>query len=213
MKLMLLGPPGAGKGTQAKRLVDTLGIPQISTGDMLRSAVAHKTKMGLEAKKFMDAGGLVPDEVVIGIVRDRLAEDDCARGFILDGFPRTVPQAEALAEFSPLDAVVNIQVDEDAVVERLAGRRTCKACGAIYHVVSSPPSREGVCDKCGGELHQRSDDNEDAIRERLEQYKQKTAPLIEWYADRGVLKNVDGAGSPDEVQARILAALGQGGEQ
>ena len=204
---MLLGAPGAGKGTQAKRLVDEMAIPQISTGDMLRGAVARGTEMGLEAKRYMDAGGLVPDEVVIGIVRDRLGEDDASKGFILDGFPRTVGQAEALAEFAPLDAVVNIAVPEELVVARLSGRRTCKACGAIYHVVSSAPSVDGVCDKCGGDLYQRSDDNETSIRERLRQYADKTAPLAAWYGDRDLLIDVDGTGSPDDVFARVTASL------
>lgn len=207
---MLLGAPGAGKGTQAKILVEVLGIPQISTGDMLRSAVAKETPMGLEAKRYMDAGGLVPDEVVIGIVRDRLAEPDCREGFVLDGFPRTVPQAEALEAIRPLDAVINVEVPEEDLVARLSGRRTCKACGAIFHVVHSPPSVAGVCDRCGGELYQRSDDHESAIRERLRQYREKTAPLESYYGSRGILKRVDGTGEPSDVQARLLAALGRG---
>ena len=207
MKLMLLGAPGAGKGTQAKRLVATHGIPQISTGDMLRAAVRQETAMGLEAKRFMDAGGLVPDEVVIGIVEDRLDQDDCRDGFILDGFPRTVPQAEALDGFAALQAVVNIVVSEELVVARLSGRRTCKACGAIYHVVNSPASVEGVCDQCGGELYQRSDDNETSIRARLSEYGQKTAPLERYYEERGVLFQVDGTGDPNDVEARVLQAL------
>ncbi len=212
MKLMLLGAPGAGKGTQAKRLMEGLAIPQISTGDMLRAAVANQTPMGLEAKRHMDAGGLVPDEVVIGIVRDRLVEPDCREGYILDGFPRTVPQAEALALFAQLDAVVAVDVAEDAVVGRLSGRRTCSACGAIYHVVHSAPSASGVCDRCGGELYQRSDDNEASIRERLSQYREKTAPLEAFYAAQGVLVRVDGFGEPDDVHARLLAAIGRGKE-
>ncbi len=206
--LMLLGAPGAGKGTQAKRLVELKGIPQISTGDMLRAAVKNETPMGLEAKRYMDAGDLVPDEVVIGIVRDRLAESDCTNGFILDGFPRTVAQAAALAEFAPLHCVLNISVPEDAVVGRLSGRRTCKACGAIFHVVNSPASVDGVCDACGGQLYQRSDDNEASIRTRLAAYREKTAPLETFYGDLGVLKNIDGLGSPAEIEARVLAAVG-----
>ena len=207
MKLMLLGAPGAGKGTQAKRLVGTKNIPQISTGDMLRAAVRQETAMGLEAKRYMDGGGLVPDEVVIGIVRDRLSEDDCADGFILDGFPRTVPQAEALDGFAALEAVVNIAVPSELVVARLSGRRTCKACGAIYHVVTSPASVEGVCDQCGGDLYQRSDDNETSIRARLNEYEEKTAPLESYYQERGVLHQIDGTGDPDDVEARVLQAL------
>ena len=207
MKLMLLGAPGAGKGTQAKRLIGTKNIPQISTGDMLRAAVRQETAMGLEAKRYMDSGGLVPDEVVIGIVRDRLSEDDCADGFILDGFPRTVPQAEALDGFAALEAVVNIAVPSELVVARLSGRRTCKACGAIYHVVTSPASVEGVCDLCGGDLYQRSDDNETSIRARLNEYEEKTAPLESYYEERGVLHQIDGTGDPDDVEARVLQAL------
>lgn len=209
MRMMLLGAPGAGKGTQAQTLAVEIGIPQISTGDMLRSAVADQTPMGVEAKRYMDLGQLVPDEVVIGIVQERLASDDCVNGYILDGFPRTVPQAEALNGFAPLDAVVDVQVPESELVSRLCGRRTCKSCGAIFHVVSSPPSRDGICDRCGGDLYQRSDDNEDSIKERLGQYKSKTAPLSDWYEGRGVLKRVDGTGDPSDVYARITAALGR----
>lgn len=208
MNLMLLGAPGAGKGTQAKRLVERLEIPQISTGDMLRSAVKSETAMGLEAKRYMDAGELVPDDVVIGIVRDRLAEPDCEKGFILDGFPRTTAQATALSEFAPLDRVLNIVVPEESVVGRLSGRRTCKACGAIFHVVNSPPSVDGVCNNCGGPLFQRSDDNEASIRTRLAAYRDKTAPLESFYSARGVLQNIDGLGSPEDIGARVLAAVG-----
>jgi adenylate kinase len=207
MKLMLLGAPGAGKGTQAKRLMTRKGLPQISTGDMLRAAVRQETSMGLEAKRFMDAGGLVPDEVVIGIVRDRLAETDCESGFILDGFPRTVGQARALDQFASLQAVVNIVVPEEQVVSRLSGRRTCKACGAIFHVVNSPPSVSGTCDQCGGELYQRSDDNETSIRARLAEYREKTAPLESYYGELGVLHEVDGTGDLDDVETRVLQAL------
>ena len=213
MQLMLLGAPGSGKGTQAKRLVDRFGIPQISTGDMLRSAVGRETRLGLEAKLFMDRGALVPDEVVIGIVEERLGAGDCSGGFILDGFPRTVPQAEALEAFAPLDAVVNVDVPEEDLVQRLSGRRTCKACGAIYHVVSSPASVDGVCDACDGALYQRSDDNEASILERLEQYRSKTAPLERWYGERDVLLRVDGTGSPEGVYERILTALEAIGER
>ena len=212
MRLMLLGAPGAGKGTQAKRLCGLQGIPQISTGDMLRGAVAKETSLGLEAKRFMDAGALVPDEVVIGIVRERLTAPDVLQGYVLDGFPRTVAQAEALAGFAPLDAVVNIAVPAELVVARLSGRRTCRACGAIYHVVSSAPSVHGVCDACGGQLYQRSDDNEQSIRERLKQYADKTAPLEAFYGERGILIEVDGTGSPDAVFDRVTQALEQHGQ-
>lgn len=208
MKLMLLGAPGAGKGTQAKRLVESMGVPQISTGDMLRAAVANQTSLGIQAKAFMDAGQLVTDELVIGIVRERLAAEDCAHGYILDGFPRTVEQAEALNAFAPLDRVVEIAVDPEDVVGRLSGRRTCKACGAIFHVVNTPPAVEGVCDVCGGALYQRSDDQEASIRERLVEYGKKTEPLSRWYEERGLLSRVEGKGSPDEVYGRIAAVLG-----
>ena len=207
MRMMLLGAPGAGKGTQAKQLTALKGLPQISTGDMLRAAVRQETEMGLAAKRFMDSGALVPDEVVIGIVRDRLGEEDCSSGFILDGFPRTVAQAEALDTFAKLEAVVNIVVAEEAVVARLSGRRTCKACGAIFHVVNSPPSVSGTCDQCGGELYQRSDDNETSIRARLAEYKEKTSPLEQYYGAQGVLFEVDGTGDPKDVQARLLQAI------
>ncbi len=207
MRLMLLGAPGAGKGTQAKRLVALKGIPQISTGDMLRAAVSQETEMGLRAKSFMDTGGLVPDDVVIGIVRERLASDDCQKGFILDGFPRTVPQAKALDTFAALEAVINIVVPEELVVQRLSGRRTCKACGAIFHVVNSPPSVSGVCDTCGDELYQRSDDNEASIRARLGEYREKTAPLESYYGTQGVLREIDGTGDPNDVASRVQKAL------
>lgn len=207
MRLMLLGAPGAGKGTQAKVLVGTLSVPQISTGDMLRAAVSRETELGLRAKACMDAGQLVPDALVIDIVRERLAETDCKSGFILDGFPRTVSQAEALEEFASLDRVISIRVDEELLVARLCGRRTCKACGAIYHVVHSPPAAEGVCDACGSELFQRSDDQESSIRERLKEYEAKTSPLSQWYRDRDLLAEVNGNASPQEVQQHISTAL------
>lgn len=204
---MLLGAPGAGKGTQAQVLVGALGIPQISTGDMLRAAVGRKTALGVEAKGYMDAGQLVPDGLVIGIVRERLSEADCTRGFILDGFPRTVSQAEALGEFTELDHVVSIRVDESSLIERLCGRSTCKACGAIFHSVHSPPATESICDACGGDLFQRSDDQESSIRERLREYELKTSPLANWYRNRGILAEVDGNQAPVAVQNCIRAIL------
>ena len=207
MRLMLLGAPGAGKGTQAKVLVERLAVPQISTGDMLRSAVSRETKLGVQAKAFMDSGQLVPDSLVIGIVKERLEEDDCQAGFILDGFPRTVSQAEALGEFTTLDRVISIGVDVESLVARLCGRRTCMSCGDIFHVVHSPPAVEGVCDSCGSELFQRSDDRESSIRERLKEYEAKTSPLTQWYRDRNLLAEVDGNANPQEVQQRISAAL------
>ncbi|MDO3379096.1 adenylate kinase [Geoalkalibacter halelectricus] len=212
MKLILLGPPGAGKGTQAKMLTERFGIPQISTGDILRAAVAAGTEMGLKAKSYMDRGALVPDEVVIGIVRDRLQEPDCDKGFILDGFPRTVPQADALgkelsAMGKALDAVVSLTVDEEALVERLTGRRTCSGCGRGFHVQFDPPAVASVCDGCGGALVQRDDDREETIRNRLKVYGEQTAPLIDYYRGKGVLKEVDGMAGIAEVQSSILGLV------
>ena len=212
MKLILLGPPGAGKGTQAKMLTDRFAIPQISTGDILRAAVKAGTEMGLQAKACMDAGGLVPDAVVVGIVRDRLQEKDCQAGFILDGFPRTVPQAEALtatlAELGKnLDAVLSLEVDVEALVERLTGRRTCRDCGRGYHVKFDPPQQAGICDACGGELVQRDDDREATIRKRLEVYREQTLPLVGYYQELGLLTRVDGMQEIGSVQQQLLAAL------
>lgn len=212
MRLILLGPPGAGKGTQAKALTDDFGIPQISTGDILRSAVREGTVMGVKAKSFMDAGALVPDEVVVGIVRERLEQSDCVGGFILDGFPRTVAQADALhstlsAMNYPLQAVIALTVDENALVERLTGRRTCHSCGLGYHVKYSPAVVDGRCDSCGGELFQRDDDREETIRHRLSVYRQQTSPLIDYYSRQGVLVAVDGMDEIPVVQEKIRAIL------
>jgi len=212
MKLILLGPPGAGKGTQAKMLTDRFKIPQISTGDILRAAVKEGTPMGVKAKGFMDAGGLVPDEVVVGIVRERLQMADCAAGFILDGFPRTVPQADALKDTladlnKDLDAVISLEVDSEALVERLTGRRTCRDCGRGYHVKFDPPAVPGKCDACGGELIQRDDDREETIRKRLEVYKAQTSPLIAYYREAGLLGTIDGMQDIQVVKNEILAAL------
>jgi adenylate kinase len=213
MNLILLGPPGAGKGTQAKRLIDAYGIPQISTGDMLREAVKNQTQLGLEAKKYMDAGQLVPDEVVIGLVKERLAQPDCAKGFMLDGFPRTVAQAEeldkVLAEMGKaIDHVISIEVPNEELIGRLTGRRTCRNCGAGYHVIFDPPKEEGKCDKCGGELYQRDDDNEATVANRLKVYESQTKPLIDYYQAKGLLRPIDGVGSIDDIFARIKAVLG-----
>jgi adenylate kinase len=213
MKMILLGPPGAGKGTQAKMLIDKLGIPQISTGDILRAAVKEGTPLGLEAKSYMDSGGLVPDEVIIGIVKERIQEEDCAKGFILDGFPRTIGQAEALGRMlsemdSTIDAVASLTVEEEELVRRLTGRRTCRACGFGFHVQFKPPKAEGVCDECGGELYQRDDDQEVAIRERLSVYREQTQPLIDFYRGKGTLKAIDGLGDIQGIQDRILEAIG-----
>jgi adenylate kinase len=212
MNLILLGPPGAGKGTQSILLEKHFGIPQISTGDMLRAAVKASTPMGIKAKSFMDAGDLVPDAVVVGIVRERLQEPDCANGFILDGFPRTVPQADALGESliqltKQLDAVVSLQVDINALVERLTGRRTCKNCGKGFHVKFDPPAADGNCSACGGGLDQRDDDQEETIRRRMDAYHQQTAPLEDYYDQAGLLLSVDGMASIDEVQDAILDGL------
>ena len=212
MKLVLLGPPGAGKGTQAKMLTERFEIPQISTGDILRGAVKDGTPMGLKAKSFMDAGALVPDEVVVGIVRERLQKKDCARGFILDGFPRTVAQADALKETlqslgKDLDAVVSLEVNTEALVERLTGRRTCRACGRGFHVKFDPPKIEGKCDACGGELFQRDDDREETIRKRLEVYREQTSPLVSYYRGKNLLVAVDGMQGIGAVQEQILSEL------
>ena len=212
MNLILLGPPGAGKGTQAKMLTEEFSIPQISTGDILRAAVKEGTALGLKAKSFMDAGELVPDEVVIGIVVERLQCEDCSNGFILDGFPRTVAQADALQENlkslgKELDRVIALQVDTEALVERLTGRRTCRSCGRGYHVRFDPPAVEGRCGSCGGELFQRDDDREATIRHRLAVYDEQTAPLIRYYRQTGLLVELDGMREIPEVQETLLTAL------
>ena len=212
MNLIFLGPPGSGKGTQAKMLVDKYGIPQISTGDILREAVKEGTPLGKEAKKYMDEGKLVPDEVVVGIVRERLKEPDCTKGFILDGFPRTIPQAEALDKTlqemgKGIDHVLSLEVDKEELVRRLSGRRTCKKCGAMYHIIFDPPKKDGVCDRCGGELYQRDDDKEETIRERLRVYEEQTAPLIEYYRKKGLLRPIDGVGKIEEIFARIRETI------
>ncbi|MCX7822690.1 MAG: adenylate kinase [Syntrophobacterales bacterium] len=213
MNIILLGPPGAGKGTQAKRLIERYGIPQISTGDMLRAAVAEKTPLGLEAKKYMDAGQLVPDSVVIGLVKERIQKDDCKKGYMLDGFPRNVSQAETLDRMlnelgQKIDHVVCIEVPEDELIQRLTGRRTCRQCGAGFHVMFDPPKQEGLCDKCGGELYQRDDDNVQTVTSRLKVYKDQTEPLIAYYEKQGKLRRIDGLGSIDEIFNRIVAVLG-----
>lgn len=212
MKLILLGPPGAGKGTQAKMLTERFAIPQIATGDILRGAVQAGTPLGVKAKGYMDAGALVPDEVVIGIVRERLQQEDCTAGFILDGFPRTVAQADALQVNlqdlgRQLDRVVSLTVDADALVERLTGRRTCRSCGRGYHVTFDPPRNPQSCDVCGGELYQRDDDREETIRKRLTVYEQQTSPLIEYYRAAGLLTELDGMQPIAVVQEQVLTAL------
>ena len=212
MRIILLGPPGAGKGTQAKDLVNKYGIPQISTGDILRKNLAEKTPLGLEAKKYMDKGELVPDSVVVGIVKERLKEADCKPGYILDGFPRTVPQAEsldaALADMkTPLDRVLSIEVPDEELVKRLSGRRTCRSCQEGYHVMFKKPKAEGKCDKCGGELYQRDDDKEEAIKNRLKVYQSSTAPLIDYYKGKGLLRSINGVGAMGDILKRMVTAL------
>jgi adenylate kinase len=212
MDLILLGPPGAGKGTQAKFMVDRWNIPQVSTGDILRAAVREGTVLGVEAKGFMDRGELVPDRVVIGIIAERLKEDDATGGFILDGFPRTLPQAEALESILTdlgrnIDHVVSIEVDEEELVDRLTGRRMCKGCGESFHVLFNPPQKEGVCDRCDGELYQRDDDKEGTIRQRLDVYRNQTSPLIAFYRERGNLREIDGSGNIQDIFARIEQVL------
>jgi len=212
MNLILLGPPGAGKGTQAKIIMDKYGIPQISTGDMLREAVAKGTELGKKAKEYMTQGKLVPDEIVIGMVKERLKQKDCEKGFILDGFPRTLAQAEALDRImgemgKKIDAVINVNVPEEEVVRRIAYRRTCRNCGAIYHLIYNPPKKPGICDKCGGELYQREDDKEETVRERYRVYKKNTEPLIEYYKKKGILFDVDGTKDIEGVKREILDIL------
>jgi len=212
MRIILLGPPGAGKGTQAVRLVEQWGIPHISTGDILRANVRAGTPLGAEAKRFMDAGDLVPDEVIIGMVGDRLSEPDTEAGFLFDGFPRTVPQAKALEALinerdTPIDVVLRLVVDHDDVVERLTGRRTCAGCGRIFHVVTDPPSAEGRCDDCGGEIVQRDDDREEVVLNRLEVHRTQTAPLEQFYWERGLLRDIRAVGSVDEVTDRAVEVL------
>ncbi|MGW8284289.1 MAG: adenylate kinase [Candidatus Deferrimicrobiaceae bacterium] len=210
--IVLLGAPGSGKGTQAKKMTTSFAIPQISTGDMLREAVKNGTEMGRRAKVFMDQGGLVPDDVVIGIVRDRLREKDCDKGFILDGFPRTIPQAQALDRTvkelgKEITSVLSLEVDEAEIMERLSGRRTCSGCGAMYHVRFNPPKAEGRCDKCAGTLLQRDDDKEETIRTRLVNYKKSTEPLIEYYRKTGKVHAVKASGDIDAIFADISRIL------
>ena len=209
MKLIFLGPPGAGKGTQAAIVSKKLGIPSVSTGDMLRAAVKEGTKVGLEAKSFMDAGKLVPDEVIIGIVHERLDKPDCAKGFILDGVPRTLAQADALEKAGiAFDHVISLEVHDEAIVERMSGRRVCNKCGAPFHVANNPPKVDGVCDACGGELIQRVDDKAETVRHRLEVYHQETEPLKSFYQERGVLDLVPGdLGTIEETTAAIMKVL------
>lgn len=212
MNLILLGPPGSGKGTQAKMMVEKYGVPQISTGDMLREAVKNRSTMGLKAKAYMDSGSLVPDDVVVSIVEERITGPDCSKGFLLDGFPRTIAQADALQSMLSrrglkIDLVLSIEVDDEELIKRLTGRRTCMTCGEPYHVIFNPPKVDGRCDRCGGELYQRDDDKEETIRNRISTYHRQTAPLIAYYSEKGLLRSIDGSGSPKEIFERINKAL------
>ena len=212
MRLVLVGPPGAGKGTQAQFIAAQFAIPKISTGDIFRANVSEGTELGMTAKKYMDAGDLVPDEVTSAMVRERLKEEDAVDGFLLDGFPRTVPQAETLDEILGamsvgVDVVLELVVDDEEVIRRLSGRRTCRNCGHIWHVDFDPPKHEGICDDCGGQLFQRDDDKPDTVRHRLEVYAEQTAPLIAFYAEKGVLVGIDATGPVDDVTERAIAAL------
>jgi adenylate kinase len=214
MRIILLGPPGAGKGTQAVRIVERWGIPHVSTGDILRANVREGTALGREAKRFMDAGDLVPDDVIIGMVGDRLAEPDTAIGFLFDGFPRTVPQARALEALvnerdTPIDVVLRLVVDHDDVVVRLTGRRTCEDCGAVFHELHQPPAEAGRCDACGGKLVQRDDDREEVVLNRLEVHRTQTAPLEHFYWERGLLRDIEATGSVDDVTARAIGVLAE----
>jgi len=218
MNLVLFGPPGAGKGTQAKFIVDSFKIPQISTGDMLRAAVKEQTPLGLVAKQIMESGALVPDEVVLGIVRERIVLSDCDNGFVLDGFPRTIPQADALVSIlsglnKQIDHVISLEVDNSEIVQRLSGRRTCSSCGKGYHVVNDPPKVEGICDSCHAVLIQREDDREDTIKKRLAVYDQLTSPLKDYYEQAGLLRHIDGSDSIQNIQLQIKEVLaGQAGD-
>ncbi|MDI9395101.1 MAG: adenylate kinase [Euryarchaeota archaeon] len=211
MNIMLFGPPGAGKGTQAKKLVDFYGFPQISTGDILRANVREGTELGLAAKAYMDKGELVPDDVLIGIIKNRLKEEDCKKGFILDGYPRTVPQADALEAIldeigRPIDVVLNLEVHDEMLVGRISGRLMCK-CGASYHIISNPPKKDRICDICGGEVFQRADDNAETVDNRLDVYEKQTQPLINYYKKKGILVTLDGRRGIDVVFNNIKGIL------
>jgi adenylate kinase len=207
MKLIFLGPPGAGKGTLAGLASKELGVPQVSTGDIFRDAIKRETELGKKVKEIVGRGDLVPDELTVSLVKERLAQPDAAGGYILDGFPRTIPQAEALAAFQALDAVVNFSIKDAVVVKRLSGRRVCRNCGAIYHVENMPPKKNGVCDACGGHLYVRDDDKIDSIMNRLEVYKKQTEPLIRFYKDKKLLKDIDSSKTPEATLAQLRKAL------
>ena len=213
MRIILLGPPGAGKGTQAVGIVEKYNIPHISTGDIFRKNIKEGTDLGKKAKEYMDQGLLVPDELTVGLVTDRLSQDDCKNGFMLDGFPRNVAQAQQLGQYLnsvdlALDRVINIEVDKDILVGRAVGRRICKSCGATYHVEFNPPKVDGTCDVCGGELYQRADDNEETVSKRIQVYLDETKPLADYYSNEGIIANINGEQSIDKVFADIVDALG-----
>lgn len=214
LRTILLGPPGAGKGTQAVKIVEKYNIPHISTGDIFRENIKNETELGNRAKAYMDRGELVPDELVVEIATGRLTKDDCKNGFLLDGFPRTIFQAEKLDEFlaqrgEKIDKVINIDVEKDALVKRITGRRVCKSCGASYHVVNIPPKKDGVCDLCNGELIQRADDTEETVLNRIDVYNKQTKPLVDYYDKAGVIINIDGNKDLDDVLADIVKGLGK----
>jgi adenylate kinase len=216
LRIVLLGPPGAGKGTQAKLLQEEFPACQVSTGDILRKAVAEQTKLGKEASEFIDRGALVPDSVIVKLVAERLKDNDCRKGFILDGFPRTIPQAQSLEEILEkmglgLQHVLLMQVPAGLIVERLAGRRICRDCGALYHRSFDPPKQQGVCDRCGGELRQRDDDREETVKARLDVFDAQTAPLADYYRQRGILREIDGVGKVEDIQKRVIKVLGDPG--
>ena len=213
IRVVLLGPPGAGKGTQAKLLQERFEACQISTGDILRQAVSEHTTLGKQAAGYISRGALVPDDLIVKMVGERLQAKDCEKGFLLDGFPRTLGQAQSLERILQerglaLDAVLSIEVPQPLIIERLAGRRTCRGCGSLYHLAFDPPKSDNVCDRCGGELYQREDDREETIKTRLSVYENQTAPLIHYYRERGILKPVDGVGTVDEIRRRVLQAVG-----
>jgi adenylate kinase len=214
MKIVMLGAPGAGKGTQAKKIAESYGVPHISTGDIFRANIKNDTELGRKAKVYMDKGELVPDELVVDLIMDRFAEPDCSNGYVLDGYPRTIPQAEALdnalkANGESLDFAVNVDVPDEEIINRMSGRRACLKCGSTYHIIFNPPSKEGVCDKCGDVLVQREDDKEETVKNRLDIYHEQTEPLEKYYAEAGLLHNVDGTRSMDEVFESIKTVIGK----
>ncbi len=208
MNLIFLGPPGAGKGTLAVKAVEILGVPQISTGSIFRTAIADKTPLGLKVKAIIDAGKLVDDETTIALVKERLIKDDVKNGYILDGFPRTIPQAEALAGFSKVDKVINFDIPDSGVLERLGGRRVCRKCGFNFHAIFNKPKQEGVCDHCGGEVYIRDDDKPEAVQKRLEVYRAQTAPLIDYYRGKGLLLDIDAKPMVDQIVINFKKAMG-----